>query len=62
MILGQVLDLYYGVIKDKKIEEFDGKVFEFNPIDDESELKSDSFKDFLLKVGNYKLRLKVKLI
>ena len=46
MILGQVLDLYYGVIKDKKIEEFDGKVYEFNPIDDESELKSDSFEDF----------------
>ena len=24
----------------------DGKVYEFNPIDDESELKSDSFEDF----------------
>ena len=42
------MDLYYGVIKDKKIEEFDGNVYEFNPIVDESELKSDSFKVFLL--------------
>lgn len=49
MILGQILDLYYAVIKDKKSEEFDGKVYEFNPIDDESELKSDSFKDFFVE-------------